>query len=378
MLLAALGCRLHRDPKTDPRIDFYYAVSTAPPEKTQQVERLPMVELAATDAELGAVVRELAKQAGITVVYPQQWQDMKWTGEIKGACDVVLDALARSYALRFTWSSGIGFIGTPIAEDRTIGVVQSSLTDPERVLQPLLSETGKVTSGLGWIFLADRNENVLRVITALKQMKQKFYVVQLLETLVDDNQSASLSVQQSNTLEKYLNTNLYDRQIEASLTDSGAFLGRTWLTVIGEGREFSNFLGQTELREKVIITADNQIIRENVYVQTGLKITYKIQGGSCQFTLMQDSTDNSQYSTQGELPQPGLFLVHTSAIKSEYRQAGWPQSSYRHRNAMRYVWIRYNILGQMDPLAHPIVQNYDPVSAEPERAERRRVGTDQE
>lgn len=358
-LLVSLGCRQTRDQSSDPRLDFFYSVAAAKKTDATTLEALPIVEVASDGAMLGAVVRDLALQAGISLIYPQDWETTPYTGNLRGSADVVLDSLSRLHDVRFTVQGGVGFIGKPLPDDRTIGVVQTTLSEPERVLQPLMSETGKITSSGGWIFLSDRAEIVMRVLSAMKKVIPRTYCVQLLETLVDQNQFAGLTVQLSPTITAYRTLSLYDRIVDASLSDSGAFLGRSWLGVVGEGREYKQFSGQTESREKVILTADNQVIKDSTAIQTGFRLNYHIASGILTASISQDSSEDLNYAIETELPRPGLYLVHASVVKAETRTFGVPASSYRFRDLRRYIWIRYAEMGSLSYGA-PVPAIYDP------------------
>lgn len=305
-------------------------------------------------------------QAGISLIFPQDWTERKYSGNLNGPADVILDGLARLHESRFSYQAGVGFIGKPIPDDRSIAVLQSTFPDPEKVIQPLLSDTGKVTSATGWVFISDRSEIIQRVSRSLKKVIPKTYVVQMLETLVDNSLNARLFVAPSNTLKGYATTDVFNRVIDASIADQGAFIGRSWLAVVGEGRPYEQFLGQTEQRNKSTITTDNQVVTDTQYIQTGFKLTYSIASSILTVKITQDSTDDLQYTVETELPRPGLYLIHQSHIKSQKGVFGFPENMHASRTLRRYVWIKYSEIGTLS-YGSPTPAVYDPLPSSSKR-----------
>ena len=116
-----------------------------------------------------------------------------------GAGDALLDAIVRRAGLRFSPNNSVGYIGKPLPEDRSVGVLHSWFPETEKLITTLLSEGGKVTSAGGYAFISDRSETVYRVISALSDAKPKLYCVQVLEIYTADNFDSSLTATSSST-----------------------------------------------------------------------------------------------------------------------------------------------------------------------------------
>ena len=344
MAVLLSGCApRHTD---DPRLEWAYATAPEVPGEPVKAGALPRVQLRTERAHLGAVIRDIARQAGITAIYPASFDDMDFTGEIDGPGDAVLDALARRADLRFQLNAGVGLIGKPVPGDRSVAVLRVPFPDASKVIQPLLSEGAKVSETSGWIFVTDRAEILQKIVAAVQSMRPRSYAVQLLEVYVLDGFNASLTSALTLELKGTTLTGLLDSQVSAALLDEGAYLGRTWTGVISEGKKFAFFVGGSENRTQTLAN-DHVLATNTLVVQTGWHFEVSEYDRGLEGSVFQDGTDATQYRVDFSLPSPGLYLVHASDLAQRHVGWGFPSLFHTTSRTKRYVWVRYQPLGTL-------------------------------
>ncbi|HEX2657218.1 MAG TPA: hypothetical protein VHU40_03055 [Polyangia bacterium] len=307
---------------------------------------LPHVQLRASKAFLGAVVRDIARQAKITVIYPVAFDSTEYTGDLAGAADAILDALARRSDLRFQFSDGVGLIGKPVPGDRAVAVLRVPFADAARVVQPLLSEGSRVTESSGWLFMTDRTEVLQKVVAAIHDMRLRSYAVQLLELFTTDGFAADIAGSAKLNLSGHSLSSIFDSQVSASLLDQGAYLGRTWTAVVSEGDKNQFFVGGSERRDST--TANDKFLSTSTnVVQTGWHWDFTVQEGRLLGSISYDATDAMQYRVDTALPSPGLFLVHSSDVSEKAAGWGFPRLFSRSSRTKRWIWVRFSPLGNL-------------------------------
>lgn len=301
-------------------------------------------------APLGVVLREIARQASISIVYPEAFESQEYTGSLTGPADALLDAIARRSELRFSLNNGVGYIGKPLPEDRSVGVLRSWMPDTDKLISPLLSEGGKVTTGGGFSFISDRSETVYRIISAFAQARPRIYCVQVLELFTSDTFDASLSITSGSNPDVFAirtKDEGFFAEISASVKSSGAYLGRSWTGLITEGRVFKFSQGAAEKRTESVFQTSTPVIQNETFVSTGWHFDIEINSGAASGSIYQDATDQQQYSIPFQTSRPGLFLVNSAQLNTIDRQAGLPQSFARSGAFNRHLWLRYAIAGSL-------------------------------
>ena len=324
-----------------------------------KVGALPNVQLRVERAQLGAVVREISRQSGTTVIYPENYDAKEISGVFNGPADSILDALARREDLRFQLTNGVGIIGKPLPDDRTIAAIRVSFDEPATIIQPLLSDGGKVSYAGGVVLISDRSETVQRVVAALQTVKPRLYVVQLLEIFTTHGFNVSASIQAKGSALAPPVTDVFNAQISAALDYNDAFLGRTWTSVISDGRIYKNFLGGTETRQ-TSVTGDRFVTNSISTIQTGWHLEAQILDNRVFGVVYQDATEDTNYRIEFSAPRPGLYLVHASDISSRGLKLGFPSTNIKSNHLKRYIWIRYLALGTLAQ-SPPALGSNDPV-----------------
>lgn len=336
------GCSNPRN--SDPRLEWAYSIG---PDYSSDVSKsgiIPSVHLRVVRAQLGAVIREISSQSALTVIYPENYDAKEISGNFDGPADSILDALARREDLRFQLTNGVGIIGKPLPDDRTIAAIRVTFEDPVPSIQPLLSDGGKVSYAAGVVLISDRSETVQRVVAALQAIKPRLYVVQLLEIFTNQGFNVSASIEGRGSAFAPPLNDVFNSQVSAALDYNDSFLGRTWTSVISDGKIYKNFLGGTETR-KTSTVGDRFVTDVTTTVQTGWHLDAQILDNRVSGFIYQDASDDINYRIEFSVPRPGLYLVHSSDISSRGLKLGFPSSSVRNAHLKRYIWIRYLPLG---------------------------------
>ena len=299
---------------------------------------------------MGVVLREIAKQSAISIIFPEAYETQTYTGLLAGPADALLDAIARLNDLRFSLNNGVGYIGKPLPEDRSVGVLRTWFSDTAKLIEPLLSEGGKVTSSGGYTFISDRSETVYRILSAFSDAKPKIYCVQVLEIYTSEAFDSSLSVTNGtipNQLTLRSASSGFDAQVTASISDRGAYLGRTWTGLVTEGKVFKFSQGTAEKRTESLFQQSTPIIQNETFVSTGWHFEIEINSGAASGQIFNDATDQPQYSVPYQTSSSGLFLLNSAHLDTIDRQAGLPQSFARSGSFHRHIWLRYALAGTL-------------------------------
>jgi hypothetical protein len=339
-LVLLTACNVSRRPN-DPRLEWDYAVATATADRKSTAKPLPSVELRAEEASLGAVVRDIAVQAGVTVVYPDEFEHLTFTGELHDPAESILDAVARQHELRFALNNGVGLIGKPLPDDRQVAAIRTWIPEPAKTVNPLLSEGGKCTESGGWLFVADRAENVSKVLRAVGELRPKSYLVQILETYQSDSFDVGVTVSTS-LLTGWANPfDRFNSTVQASLESRGAYLGRTWLGFVSEGRVFAFFQGIREKRTTTTILPQNpQLLQSEDFLQVGWKFDITVVDGLATGAVRYDA-EGQQYTVPFSVPNPGLYLINSAAITTRDASIGVPATAWTSSRLHRSIWLRY-------------------------------------
>jgi hypothetical protein len=329
------------------QLDWEYATKTQPPSPSLRNSALPTVTLSSRGASLGSVCREIATQASISIVFPQSFDTEKYTGDLSGSADALLDAIARRSELRFTLQNGVGLIGKPLPEDRSIAVFRLWLPDPEKTIQPLLTDGGKITISGGWVFVSDRSENVFRLMSAIQGIQTRAYAVQVLEVYTDETFNAGATLSNSRSDYLWSNDLGFSAQLQASAENEGSYIGSSWTGIVSEGQKFQFFQGSSENRNQTIVTKDSQVLTNVNVVQTGWHFSIDVSDGTSLGEISADATDQPQYTVPFSTPGPGLYLVNSSRMEVDSRTLGFPTSQLSRGTYIRHIWLRYKPLGTL-------------------------------
>ena len=347
--ISLAGCKVRPEPVDVPTLEWEYTIKSAGADTSIKSTSLPVVTLVADGASLGFVIRQIAKQAQICVIYPEAFDDLKYSGNINGPADAILDAIARRNDLRFSLSNGVGYIGKPLPEDRAVIAFRSWLPDPTDFIQPLLSDGGKVTSSGGWVFVADRAEVIYRLTSTIADSKPRIYAVQVLEIFTSDSYDYSSSA--GNYLAQgrleYSPEVGFAALIKASASNSGAFIGRSWTGLVTEGKTFKFLQGSAERRTESVFQSSTPVIQNESFVTTGWHFEIQINAGSSSGEVYQDATDSQQYRLPFATANPGLFLINSAQLTSIDKSVGLPSSYARQSKLRRNLWLRYHLVGDL-------------------------------
>lgn len=281
-------------------------------------------------------------QSGVTVVYPDDFERLTFTGELHGPAESILDAVARQHELRFALNNGVGLIGKPLPDDRQVAAIRTWIPDPAKTVNPLLSEGGKCTESGGWLFIADRSENVSKVLRALTDLRPKTYLVQVIELFQSDSFDAGLTLSTSLSAPGWSSPfDHFNATVQASMEDRGSYLGRTWLGFVSEGKAFQFFQGTREKRSTTTVLPQNpQLLQSENYFQVGWKFDVTVVDGLASGEVRYDA-EGQQYTVPFSVPNPGLYLINTADVATRDASLGIPSTAWSSSRLRRSIWLRY-------------------------------------
>jgi hypothetical protein len=283
----------------------------------------------------------LGRQVGISVVYPESLDGVHYTGSLSGPVDTILDMIARRHDLRVNITNNVAFIGRSLPEDRSIASVRTWLPEADKVVQPLLSESGHVSFSSSYLFITDRAENISKVLNAVSVNPSQF-AVQVLEVYIDNNFQSSFSIANGldNSKGWSISSNL-ENLLSLSLSDSGVYVGRSQFVVAVEGSKVDTFIGTSEQISTVTAIPNNSsVFSTSSTNQVGWRFQFIINAGVLSGSVS-NNNGSDQYSFPFSLVSPGTYLVSSSFVRSTDRHWGLPSSGFSSDLLRRAIWLRY-------------------------------------